>query len=185
MRVLPIRMALLAGALLAMVAAAGAAPPPAAASPAEILPADPAPAPPDPARLSPRPGLAAPAPAPPALRPLALPPGMEARPGGAWRLHFPEGREAPPQAAEAALTTLGSRLAAGPEGRVVLLAQASGPADVSSARRLSLARGLAVKEALMAGGLPATRIDIRPMGRTEEAADAVDVQPPGYRPAAR
>jgi hypothetical protein len=69
---------------------------------------------------------------------------------------------------------------------VVVLAQASGPAaDVSSARRVSLARGLAVKEALVAGGLPPTRIDIRPMGRTEEAADAVDVLPPGYAPAPR
>ena len=42
-----------------------------------------------------------------------------------------------------------------------------------------------MKQALVAGGLPATRIDIRPMGRTEEAADVVDVQPPGYRPAPR
>jgi hypothetical protein len=180
-------MALLAAALLAMapVLALAQPAPQAEALPAETLPADPAPAPPDPANLAARPGLAAPAPATPAGRPFTLPPGMEALPDGAWRLRFPAGREAPPRAADAALAELGRRLAAGPEGRVVLLAQSSGPADVSTARRVSLARGLAVKEALVAGGLAATRIDIRPMGRTEEAADAVDVQPPGTRAASR
>ncbi|MBK1662559.1 hypothetical protein CKO45_30750, partial [Paracraurococcus ruber] len=104
---------------------------------------------------------------------------LEALPGGAWRLRFPEGTEAPPRTAAPALAELGRRLAAAPEGRVVLLAQASGPEDVSTARRLSLARGLAVKDALVAGGLPPTRIDIRPMGRQEDRLDAVDVQPPG------
>ena len=177
MRVLPVRMALLAGALLRAVAPARAQQ--AEAPPAESLPADPAPAPPAPANLSARPGLAAPTPAAPAARPFTLPAGMEALSDGAWRLRFPAGRDAPPPAADAALAELGRRLAAGPEGRVVLFAQASGPADASTARRVSLARGLAVKDALVAGGLPATRIDIRPMGRTEEAADAVDVQPPG------
>lgn len=179
---MPVRMALLAGALLAAMPPALAQPagvPPAA----EPVPADPAPAPPAPADLAARPGAAQPVPAPPEMRPITLPPGLEARPEGAWRLSFPQGSEVPPRAADAALAELGRRLAKRPEGRVVLLAQASGPADVSAARRLSLARGLAVKEALMAGGLPATRIDIRPMGRTEEAADAVDVQPPGIRPA--
>ncbi|TDH62871.1 hypothetical protein E2C06_09260 [Dankookia rubra] len=186
MRVLPVRMALLAGAMLAMTPAAAQPVSAAEASPAGTLPADPAPAPPAPADLAARPGLAQPAPAPPATRPFTLPPGMEALPDGAWRLRFPEGKDAAPRAADAALAELGRRLAAGPEGRVVLFAQASGPAaDVSTARRLSLARGLAVKEALVAGGLPATRIDIRPMGRTEEAADAVDVQPPGTRAAPR
>ena len=188
MRVLPVRMALLAvallGALFGAMPAAAQVQPQLAASPAEAVPGDPAPAPPAPANLAARPGPAPPQPAPPAARPFALPPGVEALPDGAWRLRFPEGRDAPPPAADAALAELGRRLAAGPEGRVVLLAQASGPADVSTARRSSLARGLAVKEALVAGGLPATRIDVRPLGRTAEAADAVDVQPPGTPPAA-
>jgi outer membrane protein OmpA-like peptidoglycan-associated protein len=66
-----------------------------------------------------------------------------------------------------------------------LLAQASGPVtDSSAARRLSLARALAVKQGLAAGGLPDTRIDIRAMGRTAEAVDAVDVQPPEVQRAA-
>ena len=119
------------------------------------MPAGPAPAPPAPANLSASPGAAQPPPAAPEARSFTLPPGMEALPQGAWRLRFAPGTEMPPHAAEAALAELGRRLAAGPDGRVVLTAQASGPADVSSARRVSLARGLAVKEALVAGGLPA------------------------------
>jgi outer membrane protein OmpA-like peptidoglycan-associated protein len=103
---------------------------------------------------------------------------MEALPQGAWRLRFPPGAEAVPEAATQALTTLGRRLAAGTGGRVVILAQASGPEDVSTARRLSLARGLAVKQALAAGGLPPTRIDIRPLGRTADRLDSADIQPP-------
>jgi hypothetical protein len=47
------------------------------------------------------------------------------------------------------------------------------------------ARALAVKAALAEGGLPPTRIDLRPQGRTEEAADAVDVLPPEAPRAAR
>ena len=46
-------------------------------------------------------------------------------------------------------------------------------------RRASLARAQAVKAALVAGGLDATRIDLRPFGRLPAAVDAVDVLPPG------
>jgi hypothetical protein len=35
-----------------------------------------------------------------------------------------------------------------------------------------------VKQALVAGGLPATRIDLRPLGRTEATADVAEVLPP-------
>ncbi|GGC38559.1 hypothetical protein GCM10011504_16200 [Siccirubricoccus deserti] len=143
----------------------------------EAVPPDPAPAPPEPARLPDRPGPMPPA-APPASVPLRLPPGMETLPQGGWRLRFPPGTEAVPEAAAAALHKLGHRLAAATEGRVVILAQASGPEDVSTARRLSLARGLAVKQALAEGGLPPTRIDIRPLGHTEDRLDSADIQPP-------
>lgn len=193
---MPVRTALLAGALRCALPLCGL---PLAASPAvaqavaqpaaepaeraEPVPAEPSPAPPAPADLAAHPGTAPPLPAPREARTIALPPGMEALPQGAWRLRFTPGTETPPRAADAALAELGRRLAVVPDGRVLLLAQASGPADVSSARRVSLARGLAVKEALVAGGLPPTRIDIRPLGRTEEAADVVDVQPPSHRPA--
>jgi outer membrane protein OmpA-like peptidoglycan-associated protein len=168
-----------------------ALPPPALAQPAPApaalpdpaLPPDPAAAPPPPARLedAPRPVP----PPPPRAAPPPLP-GLESLPEGAWRLRFPPGSEAPPPAAATALATLGRRLAERPQGRFTLEAQASGPeADVSLARRLSLARGLAVKEALAAGGLPPTRIDVRPLGRTEEALDVVDILPPEARRSAR
>jgi hypothetical protein len=158
-----------------------ARPLPRAAAAAPIRPAETPP---------PAPRLAVPAPAtPPAVPadpPLLLPPGMAARPEGGWRLRFAAEAEEVPPAAIAALAELGRRLAARPTGRITLLAQASGPTtDASLARRLTLARGLAVKQALAGGGLPATRIDIRPLGRIEEATDAVDIQPPEPERAAR
>ncbi len=80
----------------------------------------------------------------------------------------------------AALGALGRSLAALPAGRITVEAQVSGPAnDVSMARRASLARAQAVKAALVAGGLPATRVDLRPLGRVGAGADRVDVLPPG------
>lgn len=147
-------------------------------------PSDPAEAPPNPAQLPPSaPNTTAATTASEA--PSAMPPGLEASPEGRWRIRFTG--DAPGLAAPAtsALVALGRRLAALPEGRVTIESQASGPvADVSVARRLSLARGLAVKQALAEGGLAATRIDIRALGRTAAAVDAADVLPPGFRRAA-
>ncbi|MEN0076915.1 MAG: hypothetical protein AAGC69_21200 [Paracraurococcus sp.] len=167
-------------AALLLPAAVGAQPARSPAAAEESPPADPAPAPPHPADLSHGPARGKATGPSPAVLAIPTPTGLEALPAGGWRLSFPAGTEAPPPSAEASLARLGRGLAAVPEGRVTLLAQASGPVkDVSAARRISLARGLAVKEALVSGGLAATRIDVRPMGRTPEAADAVDVQPPG------
>lgn len=195
MSVLPVLLArrLLLGAALGLLAAGpglaqpradapGAAADPAGAPDAGPIPAPPAEAPPEPARLSPVP---APLAVPGREAPLALPAGMEALPRGGWRIHFAPGRLSLGESATATLAELGRRLAARPQGRITLYAQASGPeSDVSAARRASLARALAVKQALAAGGLPPTRIDVRPMGRTEEAMDAVDVEPPEARHAA-
>jgi hypothetical protein len=65
-------------------------------------------------------------------------------------------------------------------GRVTLIAEVAAPADDPSlARRESLARAIAVRGALEQGGLPATRTDIRPLGRTAAARDVVDILPPG------
>jgi hypothetical protein len=138
---------------------------------ADTLP-DPAAAPPAPALLGPR---SAPAPAS-GRAPLALPPvGVDTLPGGGWRI---AGR-----GLLASLAALGRALAeALPEGRgrITLVAEVAAPADdPSSARRESLARALAVRGALESGGLPVTRIDIRPLGRTEAARDVVDILPPG------
>jgi outer membrane protein OmpA-like peptidoglycan-associated protein len=157
---------------------------PAAAQPTgaeEVIPAPPAAVPPSPADLARQPPAAPPAPAA-ALRGLAA--GLEALPDGGARLRFPAGSPVLPPGADAGLAAFGRRLAAGPEGRVTVTAQASGPAaDISEARRASLARAIAVKDALAAGGLAPTRIDLRPMGRTGEALDAVDIQPPAPPPA--
>jgi len=163
------RRALLAGLLAGAPWAA-----PAQEAPAELLP-DPAPSPPPPPRLAP--GAAAMAPSLPAPGP-PLPAGMTPLPAGGVRLRL-AGERLEPAMAEA-LRALGGRLAALPAGRITVESQVAGPAnDVSAARRASLARAQAVKAALVAGGLDATRIDLRPLGRLAGALDAVDVLPPG------
>jgi hypothetical protein len=144
---------------------------------AEETPPTPAPAPPAPAELPSSPRAA---PAQPAEHSLALPAGIQALPEGGWRVRFTaKSQTVDDPAVQVGLAEIGRRLAGRAEGRVSLLAQASGPrVDVSAARRTSLARSLAVKQALAAGGLAETRIDVRPLGRTADALDAVDILPP-------
>jgi outer membrane protein OmpA-like peptidoglycan-associated protein len=155
--------------------AAQAQDPPRSEAPAEALPPEPPSAPPAPPRLAPE--GAAMAPSSPAAGP-PLPPGMAALPEGGVRIALGAAPLDPAQAR--ALEGLGRAMAAIPAGRITIEAQVSGPAnDVSMARRASLARAQAVKAALVAGGLPATRIDLRPLGRLPGAADRVDVLPPG------
>lgn len=146
---------------------------------AQPAPPPPAAAPPPPVQL---PAATPNGPAPPPPPPLALPPGVQALAVG-WRVRFSgEAAAIDDPAVPAALAEIGRRLAATP-GRVSLLAQASGPVgDVSTARRTSLARALTVKQALAAGGLAETRIDVRALGRTAEALDAVDILPPEAQP---
>jgi hypothetical protein len=149
---------------------------PCGAAEADGAPSPPAEAPPAPALLSPdspRAGRAGDAAA------------FESLAEGRWRIRFASGREELSEAAAHRVEELGRRLAgAAGTGRVTVEAQASGPeADVSAARRLSLGRALAVKAALASGGLAPTRIDLRPLGRTPEAADAADILPPPARPA--
>jgi hypothetical protein len=142
---------------------------------AEPLPPEPPPAPPAPPRLATE-GAAQAQPASPAGPP--LPPGMAALPEGGVRLML--SGAAPDAAQAAALATLARAFAALPAGRITVEAQVSGPAnDASMARRASLARAQAVKAALVAGGLPPTRIDLRPLGRLAAGVDRVDVLPPG------
>ena len=143
-------------------------------TPADLLPEPPS-APPAPPRLAP--DGAAMAPTLPAAGP-PLPPGVTALPDGGVRLALASERLDP--AVEEALRALGRRLAALPAGRITVEAQVAAPAnDVSMARRASLARAQAVKAALVAGGLDATRVDLRPLGRLPAGADLVDVLPPG------
>ncbi len=145
-------------------------------APRVVVPAEPALTPPTPVDLN-QPSAATPAAEAP---PAPLPAGLEMLPEIGWRVRFAnESREVNSPAVRAALAEIGRHLAAQPQGRVRLLAQASGPVgDVSTARRLTLARALAVKQALVAGGLAETRIDVRPLGHAPQAEDLVDILPP-------
>jgi hypothetical protein len=157
------------------IASGGAADPTAEADSGRDAPSDPAAAPPGAADLS-----AAPRPALPAdVANLTLPAGFARLPIGGWRITGPASQGEPGSAAFLAIQTIGRYLAEQSTGRVTIIAQASGPADDSSiARRTTLARAITIKASLVRGGLPGTRIDIRPMGRTEEALDAIDIIAP-------
>ena len=133
----------------------------------------PAAAPPAPPVLSPRP---APAPSRAAPPQIPLPAGLEALPNGGLRIRG----AALDAATRAALADYGRRLSALERGRITIYAEVAGPAeDAHTARRLSLARAQAAKAALVEGGLDATRIDLRPLGRTPAGMDRLDVLPPG------
>jgi len=117
----------------------------------------------------------------------AMPPGLSALPGGGWRVAFRAGQTELPQGLAPALAEIGRGLGerAVGTGRITIEAQASGPGeDASAARRLSLGRADAVRQALAAGGLATTRVDLRPLGRTAQGLDCADILPPnaGARP---
>ena len=100
--------------------------------------------------------------------------GIAVLPEGGWRL---QGDITPPQ--QAALQRLAKAMAERSRGRVTVLARVSGPADdLSTARRDSLSRAQEIKRTLESGGLPGTRIDLRPLGLTIEATDSIDLIPP-------
>jgi hypothetical protein len=125
--------------------------------------------------------LGTPAPPPVALPPmprLRLAPGITELPQGAWRVTFAPERDTLEPAQQAALGRLGAALNTSSMGRILLNSEASAGEDLSTHRRLSLARARAVKAALVAGGLAETRVDIRALGRTENHRDVVDVLSP-------
>jgi hypothetical protein len=142
-----------------------------AQAPDPSLPPDPAPAPPPPVQLTPlRPQIP--------QSPAGQLPGLQALPEGGFRLRMTGTELTATQTA--AVQALARTMAALPQGRITVEAQVAGPVeDVSTARRLSLARAQAVKSALIAGGLTPTRIDLRPLGRLSGAQDTVDILPPG------
>lgn len=152
----------------------GGAQPPAQAAGEAAAPADPAARAPDAPDLNrpARPAVTLPLPA------LSLPEGIELAEGG-WRLTGPAAQGQPGAAVRSSLAEMARWTAAETTGRVTVLAQVAGPEqDTSIARRDSLSHGLAIRAALEKGGLPVTRIDVRPLGRTAEARDAVLVLPP-------
>jgi outer membrane protein OmpA-like peptidoglycan-associated protein len=131
--------------------------------PAATLPA----APPAVASLAPIPPPAAPAAAtPPAPPPVSATAGTTATPENTGlRLVFkPDESDLSPTANGA----IGELVKATPAGDTVtynVVAYAAGVADdPSAARRTSLARGLSVRAALIADGVPSTRIYVRALG---------------------
>jgi hypothetical protein len=90
----------------------------------------------------------------------------------------------------AANSAIGDLVKATPNGNTVtfnVIAYAAGAADDPSvARRLSLARGLSVRAALIADGVPSTRIYIRALGAGggDGPADRVDLTAMGISGAA-
>ncbi len=145
---------------------------------AQPLPAE---TPPPPLHLSPFAPPAAPPAGPPsqAGTPTAIG-GLRRLPQGAWRLSFEPGTDTPSALQRLGLMRLGGALARETTGRITLWSEvAGGEDDVSTTRRLALRRALAVRAALVAGGLAETRVDIRALGRTEAERDLVDILPFG------
>jgi predicted signal transduction protein with EAL and GGDEF domain len=110
----------------------------------------------------------------------AQPPPVAPLPGGGWRLALPADALAPSAEQRAALVEIGRRLAADTTGRVTIWSEVSEASeDISAIRRRALERARAARAALVAGGLPETRVDLRALGRTDAARDVLDVMPPG------
>lgn len=145
--------------------------------PSPAAPTDPAAAPPAPADLTrpPRPAT------PPTPLPLfALSPSMQNLPAGGWRIGGESANGKVDIATTNTLAEIGRYLANRTAGRVTIVAQVSAPTDdLSIGRRASLANAQAVRRLLEAGGLPGTRIDLRPLGRTANGVDMIEVLPPG------
>ena len=126
-------------------------------------------------------------PPPPAVAArFAVPPGLEALPQGGLTVAGRGGRgSATARRLDSPLAVLGQSLAAGPPG-----ARGADRPGLRPGRRCLRPPGGSAwpapwrsKQALAAGGLPATqdRISV-PLGRTADAVDAVDVQPPSPFP---
>ncbi len=98
--------------------------------------------------------------------------------GAGLRVTFGAGQSDLSPASAAAIKTIVQSASAGDGASFNVLAYAAGtPEDPSTARRLSLARALAVRSALMADGIASSRIYVRALGATggDEAPDRVDL----------
>lgn len=161
--------------------APAAAPAPSPA-PAPAPAAAPAPAPPA-AAAAPAPPPAAPAPrsaanAPPPPPPAATPPQTASLPpqgGMPARILFPANVSDLPDQAKSPLDAVAKIMKADGQLRVQLLAYATGPADqANQARRISLARAIAVRSYLIEQGVGSSRIDVRALGNRSESGGPLD-----------
>ncbi len=159
---------------------ATASPPPTTSTP-QTPPATLSTAPPDTVALVPVP------PPPAAAQPAAPPPpppisdsaaSAAASTDAGLRVTFGAGQSDLSPASAAAIKSIVQSAPAGDSTSFNVMAYAAGtPEDPSTARRLSLARALAVRSALMADGVTSSRIYVRALGATggDEAPDRVDL----------
>lgn len=107
-----------------------------------------------------------PAPVAPPQEPAGAPAVGQAAPQTAV-VSFAQGQSTLAAPATQALSALAHTAANSPNATVNVLAYApADPADPSAARRISLERALAIRTALMAGGVPSARIYLRALGST-------------------
>jgi outer membrane protein OmpA-like peptidoglycan-associated protein len=131
-----------------------------------MAPAVPTPAPSLPLPMAPTPVAMTPPPAPARLLPDDL------------KIDFSPNSEKLPGDASLHLNRLAAKLTSSPDLRVELRSFATGSADMASkARRLALARALAVRSYLTSQGVDSERIDVRALGNAANAApgDRVDI----------
>jgi outer membrane protein OmpA-like peptidoglycan-associated protein len=157
----------------------------AAVKPVPAVEPKPAPAAPVVATAPPEPPKQAPPPAPVVAKPpdapkpaqTAAPPPAPAKPAaiGAIRVTFEANSPALSTEARAALDRLAAELIANPERRTTLKAY-SADAGGPETRRLSLARGLAVRAYLIDKGVARERLDVQALGASADGgpADRVD-----------
>jgi outer membrane protein OmpA-like peptidoglycan-associated protein len=94
------------------------------------------------------------------------------------RLVFEEGKTDLTPADEAAVRDLARAIPAPAADSISVIAYAAGkPDDPSTARRVSLSRGLAVRSVLLASGVPSAQIYVRALGSTasDGPADRVEL----------
>jgi outer membrane protein OmpA-like peptidoglycan-associated protein len=94
------------------------------------------------------------------------------------RLVFEDGKTDLTPGEEAAIKELAHAIPAPEASSINVMAYAAGkPDDPSTARRLSLSRGLAVRSVLLASGVPSAQIYVRALGATasEGPADRVEL----------
>lgn len=168
-------------------ASASATPSPPAAPPANL----PTTVPPVVALAPVAPPQPAAEPGPPPTPPVSPTAASAATPSGqGLRVTFGAGQSDLSPSSAAAIQDLVKATPAGDGTSYNVIAYAAGtPADPSTARRLSLARALAVRTALMAGGISSSRIYVRALGAEagDKTPDRVDVAvmgtntPPGEK----
>jgi outer membrane protein OmpA-like peptidoglycan-associated protein len=133
-------------------------------------------------RAVPPPPATTPSPTTAALPPPAAPAAAAAA-VSAGRIAFASGDSALSDDAKAQLAPLLAKLSSNERLHVDLLGYAAGGKDQSQARRLSLARALAVRSYLVDRGIPSTRVDVRALGSRGETASTAG--PAGNGPADR